>query len=75
MSIIKTTITLTILHDEDDYPDYGAADMDIEDVLHEMDCGDMIGVFSVSKVEEVHPDNVEAELKALGNDGTFFDVE
>ena len=58
MKIRKVTIGVTLLmHDSDE----------------EMDFGDMVGAFAITSVDDVPPHALQAELTALGNDGTFFD--
>src|SRR3546814_4457188 len=39
----------------------------------EMDFGDMVGAFAITSADDVPPHALQAELTALGNDGTFFD--
>jgi hypothetical protein len=67
-TIVKTTITVTVLH--------RAADVlpsSLKDVLYEMDEGFAVG-WQTGRVSETVPaDQVETELIAVGNDGAFFD--
>lgn len=69
--IIKTIITLTLLHRED----FPLSQMSLEQIGHEMDEGDCVGSFGTVSEEAVPLAKVPAELEALGNDGTFFDLE
>jgi hypothetical protein len=46
--------------------------MSLEQLAREMDEGTFIGTSVISASETIAPDQVEAELLAVGNDGTFF---
>lgn len=46
--------------------------MDLSRVAEEMDFGDMVGDYLILSSVELSPDSVEQELRAVGNDGTFF---
>lgn len=73
--IVKTKIVLTVLHDRSTC-DYGVEDFDdLRDVLQEMDDGEFIGTYEVVSVEDVEADKVKDELRAIGDDGTFFEEE
>lgn len=67
--IVKTTITTTVLHREDN----PMTDHDIEEVLYEMREGEAVGWETGRVTETVAAEHVLDELVALGNDGTFFD--
>ena len=67
--IVKTTITITVLH-RDNNP---MTDYDIENVLYEMREGEAVGWETDRTTEPVPADRVADELVLLGNDGTFFD--
>lgn len=69
MGIQKTIITITILHDSD----LDVHNMSIESLMREIDQGDAIGLVLNHGTNDVHKDAVKSELKALGNDGKFFD--
>jgi hypothetical protein len=69
--IKKTVFKVTVLH----YADEDAADMELEHVLDEMNIGSMVGKVEVQSTVAVSPEKVKFELKAVGNDGTFFDDE
>ena len=74
--IVKTVVTLTILREVetlDDASDIGY--MSLLDVAYMIDEGDWIGDYTVTQMDEVPQDKVNAELLELGNDGTFFDRE
>lgn len=63
--------TLTVLSEMDDMPQ-----MDITAVLRDITDSVSIGHTRVTVANEVVPeDKLRAELLAIGNDGTFFDVE
>jgi hypothetical protein len=77
MPVHKATITVTVFLSE---PDLDAAcerlrESSLKDIAYEMDEGDMVGAYQVVKVEQVTPDRVKAELEAVGNDGTFFELD
>lgn len=67
--IVKTTITITVLHRADN----PMTDCDIEEVLYEMREGEAVGWETSRVAEPVAAEQVPDELVALGNDGTFFD--
>lgn len=76
MPIFKTAITITVLGE---FESRGAAQAWFDNanpytILNEMDDGDLVGQTSVGEVEEVPESDVESELEAVGNDGTFFDM-
>lgn len=78
--IIKTTLTVTVLHavHPDDAPDADGriARMDLADVAEVIDTGDAIGALSRSAVVEITDrEEISDTLLQLGNDGTFFDIE
>jgi len=72
MPIVKTTVTLTVLHRDTDACLDG---MPLEEIAALIDDGPAIGQVETTNIEFLADDNVEAELKAIGNDGTFFDSE
>lgn len=67
--IVKTTITITVLHRDDN----AMTDHDIEEVLYEMRDGEAVGWETGRVTEPVPAEKVYDELVALGNDGEFFD--
>jgi len=69
--IAKTTITITALHRGDN----PMTDHDINEVLYEMSDGEAVGWETGRVTEPVAVEQVPDELVALGNDGTFFDVD
>lgn len=77
MAIYKATYTITVLAEgEESEGDALAAyfaNAEIEDVLRQMDVGDMIGNVHLQSVAPVPADQVQTELESIGNDGTFFD--
>ena len=69
MAIRKTTILLTVLHDEvEDIESWS-----FDQIAGEMNEGCLVGAAEVVTSEEVAPQSVESELLRLGNDGTFFE--
>jgi len=67
--IVKTTITITVVHRADN----PLTDHSIDEVLYEMQEGDAVGWETGRVTEAVPAERVCDELVALGNDGTFFD--
>lgn len=67
----KIVIKLTLLLDASDR---GRLDsMTLEQIAQEMDEGAYIGTFSMASDEVIHAAELQDELFAVGNDGTFFD--
>lgn len=81
--ISKTTITFTVLHRTDDeglveaqYRDYDHyLDSPLGYVLQESWDGGMVGREGEMVTVPVPDDQVEQELRALGNDGSFFEED
>lgn len=72
--IEKAVIEVTVLREVDEGGRYVPIDhYRLEEIGYEIDEGDWLGSTRVVSVEEVHPDNVNAQAQALGNDGSFFD--
>lgn len=79
--IKKTTITFTVLHRADDYPNdeeiWGEMDNPYDGelgyLMKEAWDGGMVGMESDAVTVDVPEDQVRGELLAMGNDGTFFD--
>lgn len=67
-NIVKTTITITVLHRADNI-----LESDLEDVLYEINEGAAVGWETNRTTIPVPVDRVSDELVELGNDGTFFD--
>lgn len=67
--IMRTTVTVTILHPVDETPD----GLSLEEIGRQMDDGGWIGQSAVTTSDAVPDDAIRAELQALGNDGAFFD--
>lgn len=66
--ISKTTISFTVIHRTD-----SPLSANLEDVLEETDTGHAVGWETNRTTVRVPADAVAAELRALGNDGSFFD--
>jgi hypothetical protein len=65
--IVKTVITVTVLHQA------GSLEgMDLADIAYEIDEGDWLGQTEMRE-ELVPDDRVRAECEELGNDGSFFE--
>ena len=72
MTIRKATITVTVLYDTETSDDFDGDTLTLTDVAWAIDEGDCIGTYAQTAVEDVPADKVQAELRAIGNDGTFF---
>jgi hypothetical protein len=75
VAIKKAVIAITMLYDERDVPRSFFENASLEDLANEMDIGDCVGQHKLLTIEDVPADQVESHLKALGNDGTFFDYQ
>lgn len=75
--IFKIEITTTVLVEADDRQEASEriANMSLSEIADEMDSGDMVGQDVRGDLVEVPRSEVEAELIAVGNDGTFFLME
>ena len=69
MSIKKTIITVTVLHEDTETCD----GMDLMALHQEMYDGLFIGGITGQTVEDVPDEKVQEELHAVGNDGKFFE--
>lgn len=69
MAICKTTILLTILHEEAD----DVLSWDIQQIAGELNEGCIVGSMEEATSEEVPEASVKQELWLVGNDGTFFE--
>ena len=70
MTIHRTTVIIEVLHEGPVYDPSGP-----HQVAWDIDQGDHIGSFRVDGTEEIPAERVEAELVAIGNDGSFFGDE
>ena len=75
--IVKTVITVTVLHEADSLEDAGniISSMSLGEIGYMIDEGDGLGDYVISYMDEVPPDKVREESIVLGNDGTFFLLE
>jgi hypothetical protein len=71
MPIVKTVFQVIVLHDSDT----DISCWDFSDVVSQMRDGEIIGSHYVISNGIVPVAEIKHELKALGNDGTFFDLE
>lgn len=71
--IIKTTLAITVLHEEGDEELVNQCDLNMLDVL--ISAGPCIAS-SLKRIArgEVSPETLKSELEAVGNDGHFFDT-
>lgn len=71
--VVKATVSVTVYLRADEAEDFKNATL--EQILHEIDEGPWIGGSAVkSEFTEVPTkEDLEAELRAIGNDGSFFD--
>lgn len=70
-TVIKTVVQTTVLH----YADQTVDGVPLAVIGHEIDEGDWLGASRVVLSVPVPPEQLEAEQLALGNDGTFFEVD
>lgn len=70
-TVSKTIFTLEVLHPAD----VDVSSWPLESVLSEMDTGHAVGNVTGLRTDPVPDEAVEDELRALGNDGHFFDLE
>lgn len=71
--VIKTVISLTILHVADSDDDRHRVErMSLAQMGHFIDEGDGLGRFVTESIEEIAADEVEGLAQTLGNDGAFF---
>jgi hypothetical protein len=70
-AVRKVEILLTLLMDKADEDRLSV--MGLGQIAHEMDFGSMVGAYGVTSSRPVPVAALEAELLALGNDGSFFD--
>lgn len=71
MGIVKVVVSTTVLMQEEDVARFN--EMDLSEIHLEADQGDFVASSTHSEPEKIAPERVADELKALGNDGTFFD--
>lgn len=75
--IFKMEITTAILIQAADREEASErlANLTLSEIADEMDSGDLIGQENRGNLVEVPRAEVESELEAMGNDGTFFVLE
>lgn len=71
MNILKTVVTVTVLHDADD--PLKIRDCTLEDIGHEISYGEWLGSVDYGVTTRIPWEQVAEECRKLGNDGTFFD--
>ena len=69
--LTKTIIRVTILHPTDDAPRLGACSLG--EIGYEIDEGDWLGNIETISATSVPPEDVAAQEKSLGSDGSFFE--
>jgi hypothetical protein len=67
--VYKLVITVTVLTTEQ-----GLARQDLSYILGEINDGESIGDIRTTSNAPVPPEQLRAELFAIGDDGTFFDT-
>jgi hypothetical protein len=77
MPVYKATLVVTVLFEA---PDRLAAsswigEPSLEELAAEMDRGDYVGTHRETELVEVAPEKIAEELRAVGNDGSFFSTE
>ena len=72
MGINKTVLQMTVLH----HHDFDPAAISLAQLAYELDDGECIGGDLVAVTSENVPRHkLEDELMAVGNDGSFFELE
>lgn len=71
-AVVKTVYTVTVFSPADQAPNPA---MELGDVIYEITEGSWIGSIERAEPEPVADKDVPSALCAIGNDGTFFDVE
>lgn len=77
-NIRKGTITFTFLFDTTvNNPEDIVQNFTVEDILYHCSNEHMVGACALDgyDIQDVAPEDVEKELIALDNDGTFFDTD
>lgn len=72
--IVKTVITVTVLHETHGLDTEYVYGMDLAEIAEFIDTGAGIGDKTVVSNKVLDVGDVRQELLALGNDGTFFDL-
>lgn len=65
----KTLLTVTVLHRPDETPDF----TDLASIQYAINEGPCIGSTDHDTTTTLAEDEIVSELRAIGNDGTFFD--
>ncbi len=72
MAVMKATISFDVFFDEEEASRFNASSL--EDVLYEVDEGGWISSSPTKTIPQaVAPEHLQAEMEAIGNDGSFFD--
>jgi hypothetical protein len=72
----KVTFQVTFLYDEECNPEAEIRGMHVDDILTEMDSGHFVGDVGGLTISDVlSPEEIQTELLAVRNDGTFFDED
>ena len=78
MKVYKHIFEVTILNERQDYnPPLASGEDDdgLESMIYDITEGDSIGIVRKLGAEELEPEQLRAELLAMGNDGDFFNEE
>lgn len=75
--IFKLEITTTVLIETQTAQEASTQldNMSLSEIADEMDSGDLVGNDIRGDVVEVPKNEIEGELLAVGNDGTFFAID
>lgn len=71
--IYKHTVIVTVLSEHDDLAKDCGDEWDLESISYQITHGSCIGDYTYESVVLIPPQDLEAELIKIGNDGTFFD--
>jgi hypothetical protein len=75
MPVFKTTLTVTVMQEADSAEEAArtVAEIGLVELAYEINGGSWIGTVNDGPTVEVSADMLVGELKAIGNDGSFFD--
>lgn len=71
--IYKHVVEVVVLSEDESLERCLGSEWELSDLEQAISTGDCIGTYSHKETQELPADEVETELIAIGNDGTFFD--
>lgn len=72
--IHRTVIQVEVFTNDGPYPARAGNAWDLAQLAYDIDEGDCIGDYAVISTEVIAPEDVEAHMLRIGNDGSFFDT-